>query len=66
MTETNVFQLSQPGTFADPLTEVLAAPSAPADDSGLDRSASSHVAPFATGPLARKGQGISSTVILAK
>ena len=23
MTETNVFQLSQPGTFADPLTEVL-------------------------------------------
>ena len=25
MTETNVFQLSQPGTFADPLTEVLRA-----------------------------------------
>ena len=24
MTDTNVFQLSQPGTFADPLTEVLA------------------------------------------
>ena len=23
MTDTNVFQLSQPGTFADPLTEVL-------------------------------------------
>ena len=23
MTETNVFQLSQPGAFADPLTEVL-------------------------------------------
>ena len=23
MTETNVFQLSQPGTFADPLTDVL-------------------------------------------
>jgi hypothetical protein len=23
VTETNVFQLSQPGTFADPLTEVL-------------------------------------------
>ena len=23
MTKTNVFQLSQPGTFADPLTEVL-------------------------------------------
>ena len=23
MTETNVFQLSQPGTFVDPLTEVL-------------------------------------------
>ena len=23
MTETNVFQLPQPGTFADPLTEVL-------------------------------------------
>ena len=23
MIETNVFQLSQPGTFADPLTEVL-------------------------------------------
>ncbi len=23
MTETNVFQLSQPGTFADPLSEVL-------------------------------------------
>ena len=23
MTETNVFQLSQPGTFTDPLTEVL-------------------------------------------
>ena len=23
MTETNVFQLSQPGTFADPLTEIL-------------------------------------------
>ena len=23
MTETNVFQLTQPGTFADPLTEVL-------------------------------------------
>ena len=23
MTETNVFQLSQPGSFADPLTEVL-------------------------------------------
>ena len=23
MTETNVFQLSQPGTFSDPLTEVL-------------------------------------------
>ena len=23
MTQTNVFQLSQPGTFADPLTEVL-------------------------------------------
>ena len=23
MTETNVFELSQPGTFADPLTEVL-------------------------------------------
>ena len=23
MTEPNVFQLSQPGTFADPLTEVL-------------------------------------------
>ena len=23
MTETNIFQLSQPGTFADPLTEVL-------------------------------------------
>ena len=23
MTETNGFQLSQPGTFADPLTEVL-------------------------------------------
>lgn len=23
MTETNVFQLAQPGTFADPLTEVL-------------------------------------------
>jgi hypothetical protein len=23
MTETNVFQLSQSGTFADPLTEVL-------------------------------------------
>jgi hypothetical protein len=23
LTETNVFQLSQPGTFADPLTEVL-------------------------------------------
>ena len=22
MTDTNVFQLSQPGTFADPLTEV--------------------------------------------
>ncbi len=25
MSETNVFQLSQPGTFADPLTEVLRA-----------------------------------------
>jgi hypothetical protein len=24
VTETNVFQLSQPGTFVDPLTEVLA------------------------------------------
>ena len=23
MTDTNVFQLTQPGTFADPLTEVL-------------------------------------------
>jgi hypothetical protein len=23
VTDTNVFQLSQPGTFADPLTEVL-------------------------------------------
>ena len=23
MTETNVFQLTQPGTFSDPLTEVL-------------------------------------------
>ena len=23
MTDTNVFQLSQPGTFSDPLTEVL-------------------------------------------
>ena len=23
MTETNIFQLSQPGTFTDPLTEVL-------------------------------------------
>ena len=23
MTETNIFQLSQPGRFADPLTEVL-------------------------------------------
>ena len=23
MTDTNVFQISQPGTFADPLTEVL-------------------------------------------
>ncbi len=23
MTDTNVFQLSQPGTFADPLTEIL-------------------------------------------
>jgi hypothetical protein len=23
VTETNVFQLSQPGSFADPLTEVL-------------------------------------------
>jgi putative transposase len=23
MTDTNVFRLSQPGTFADPLTEVL-------------------------------------------
>ena len=23
MTDTNVFQFSQPGTFADPLTEVL-------------------------------------------
>ena len=23
MTDTNVFQLSQPGTFTDPLTEVL-------------------------------------------
>jgi hypothetical protein len=23
MTNTNVFQLSQPGTFADPLTEIL-------------------------------------------
>jgi hypothetical protein len=26
VTETNVFQLSQPGTFSDPLTEVLAMP----------------------------------------